>query len=138
MAKTQFVVVGGGGLMELIKIIPLTNCRSSNICVLIKINRVSETLYIHSWHSCPITAKYQSIFLFTLKRWFYQKWNICFIKIITLKHIIKMVLLYLISWNILIYFNLVSAVHKYCKKLQWYVCTVYKQFNWYLAGIECI
>ena len=103
-------VVGGGGLMELIKIIPLTNCRSSNICVLIKIGRVSETLYIHSWHFCPIAAKYQSIFLFTLKRWFYQKWNIGFIKIITLKHIIKVVLLYLISWNILIYFNLVSAM----------------------------
>ena len=47
-------------------------------------------------------------------------------------------LLYFIFQKILIYFDLVSAVHKYCIRLQWYVCTVYQQFNWYLAGIECI
>ena len=35
-------------------------------------------------------------------------------------------LLYFIFQKILIYFDLVSAVHKYCIKLQWYVCTVYQ------------
>ena len=37
-------------------------------------------------------AKYQSTILFTLKRLFYQKWKIDLIKIIILKHIIKIIL----------------------------------------------
>merc|ERR1712240_678649 len=47
-------------------------------------------------------------------------------------------LLYFIFQKILIYFDLVSAVHKYCIKVHWYVCTVYQQVNWYLAGIKFI
>ena len=82
--------------------------REKKYFILPHLDCVNVYNYISSIYFHSIPGQYQSTILFTLKRLFYQKWKIDLIKIIILKHIIKMIffcILYFKRYKLYLYLS---------------------------------